>query len=50
MDTNDMYVGDFCSTKIHCRGFVFTISELMDVAICKLTHKELIEHMEKKDD
>lgn len=50
MNINDMYVNDFCPTKIHYRGFVFTISELMNIAIRKLTHDELVAHMEKKDD
>jgi hypothetical protein len=49
-DMNNMYVNDFCPTKIHCRGFVFTISELMDIAICKLTHEELVEHLEKENE
>lgn len=49
-DKNDMYVNDFCPTKIHCRGLVFTISELLDIAICKLTHDELVQHLEKKDE
>lgn len=49
-DMNDMYVNDYCPTKIHCRGLVFTISELMDIAICKLTHDELVQHMEKKNE
>ena len=49
MDMNDMYVGDLCSTKIHCRGLVFTISELMDIAIAKLTFDELAAHLENKE-
>lgn len=48
MDTNDMYVGDFCNTKVHSRGLVFTISELMDIAIAKLTFDELAAHLEEK--
>lgn len=31
-DMNDMYVNDNCQTAIHCRGHVFTISELFDIA------------------
>lgn len=50
MEANDMYVNDFCPTRIHCRGLVFTISELMDIAICKLTHNELAEHLENKNE
>lgn len=49
-DMNDMYVGDFCSTRVHSRGLVFTISELMDIAVAKLTFDELAEHLEKKDE
>ena len=48
-DMNDMYVNDFCSTKVHCRGFVFTLSELFDIALEKLTFDELVEHMDKKN-
>ena len=43
-DMNDMWVNDYCPTKVHCRGYVFTISELMDIAICKLSHNELEAH------
>ena len=49
MDMNDMYVGDSCSTKVHSRGLVFTISELMDIAIAKLTFDELAAHLENKE-
>lgn len=49
-DMNDMYVNDFCPTKIHCRGLVFTISELLDIAVAKLTFDELAAHLEKKDE
>lgn len=48
MEANDMYVNDFCPTKVHCRGFVFTISELLDIAIRNLTYDELVQHMEKR--
>lgn len=49
MNMDDMYVGDYCPTKIHCRGFVFTISELLDIAICKLSHDELVAHFDKRE-
>ena len=48
-DMNDFYVNDFCPTKVHCRGYVFTISELIDIAICKLSHDELAEHVDKEE-
>lgn len=47
-DMNDMYVKDYCPTKIHCRGLVFTISELFDIATAKLTFEELAAHLENK--
>ena len=50
MEANDMHVNDYCPTKIHCRGLVFTISELFDIAIAKLTFDELAEHLEKKNE
>ena len=49
MEVNDFYVNDFCNTTIHCRGFVFTVSELFDIAMNKLTFDELVKHMDKKE-
>ena len=31
-ERNDMYVGDNCSIAVHCRGHVFTIAELFNIA------------------
>lgn len=49
MEANDFYVNDFCNTAIHCRGFVFTVSELFDIALEKLTFDKLAEHLDKKE-
>ena len=29
---NDLFVGDNCDIAIHCRGHVFTVSELFNIA------------------
>ena len=47
-DMNDVYVNDSCNTTIHCRGFVFTVSELFNIALEKLTFDELAAHMDKE--
>ena len=43
-DMNDMWVADNCKTVIHCRGYSFTISELMDIAIDNCSDAKLEEH------
>jgi hypothetical protein len=45
-DMNDMWVNDYCQTRIHSHGYVFTIAELMTIAICNLSHEELEKHEE----
>ena len=45
---NDFYVNDNCQTKIHSHGYVFTIAELMNIAICSLSCEELEKHEENK--
>ena len=47
---NDMYVEDYCQTKIHCRGYVFTISELFDMVQVNCTDELVEAHKEKKDE
>lgn len=48
-DMNDMYVGDYCPTKVHCRGYVFSISELVTIAMCYLPYSELQEHRDTEN-
>lgn len=45
---NDFYVNDNCQTKIHSHDYVFTIAELMNIAICNLSCEELEKHEENK--
>lgn len=45
-DMNDMYVKDYCQTAIHCRGYVFTISELFDLAQLHCSPEKLEAHEE----
>ena len=47
---NDMYVGDYSQTKIHCRGYVFTISELFDIAQIHCSEEKLAAHEENKNE
>ena len=49
-DMNDMWVKDDCKTIVHCRGYAFTISELLDVALSNLSDFELMVHMESPKD
>lgn len=44
--TNDMYVGDNCNIVIHCRGHVFTVSELFTIAQTYLTQNQWDAHDE----
>jgi hypothetical protein len=43
-DMNDMWVNDYCQTAIHCRGYVFTISELFDIAQLHCSPEKLEAH------
>lgn len=43
-DMNDMWVNDYCPTKVHCRGLVFTISELFDIAQIHCSSEKLEAH------
>jgi hypothetical protein len=43
-DMNDMYVNDHCPTKVHCRGYVFTISELFDLVQIYCSNEKLAAH------
>lgn len=43
-DMNDLFVNDNCKTKVHCQGYVFTISELVNIAIWNLSSEELAAH------
>jgi hypothetical protein len=43
-DVNDMWVNDNCKTVIHCRGYAFTISELMDISIRNCSEDKLEAH------
>lgn len=45
---NDFYVHDNCQIRIHSHGYIFTIAELMTIAICKLSYEELEKHEENK--
>lgn len=49
-DMNDMWVNDSCQTRIHSHGYVFTIEELMNIAICSLNCDELEKHEENNYD
>jgi hypothetical protein len=49
-DMNDMWVNDNCQTRIHSHGYVFTIEELMNIAICSLNYDELEKHEENNYD
>ena len=43
-DMNDCYVNTNCKTMIHIGGYVFTISELFNIACDSLSAKELEKH------
>lgn len=43
---NDYYVNIDCRTKVHIGGYVFTISELFNIACDSLSSDELAEHIE----
>lgn len=45
-DVNDFWVNDNCQTNVHSRGYVFTIAELVDIAISRLDIEELAKHVE----
>jgi hypothetical protein len=47
---DDMYVTDYCRTRIHCRGYVFTISELFDIAQLHCSDDKLEAHEDNKDE
>lgn len=48
-DMNDMYVDQYCQTRIHCRGYVFTISELFDIVQIHCSEEKLEAHEDTKD-
>ena len=45
-DMNDYYVNSNCETKIHIGGYVFTVTELFNIACDSLSFEELEEHRE----
>lgn len=45
-DMNDMWVNDHCQTRIHSQGYVFTIKELVNLAILNMSYEELEKHEE----
>jgi hypothetical protein len=45
---NDYYVNTDCKTKVHINGYVFTISELFNIACDSLSAEELEAHAENK--
>ena len=47
-EMNDFYVSPSCSTKIHINGYVFSVAELYNIAVTKLSDDEL-EKFRKKE-
>ena len=43
---NDLFVGDSCDIAIHCRGHVFTVSELFNIAQKYSTQEDWDAHEE----
>ena len=48
-DMNDFYVGNNCSTRVHYNGYVFTVDELVALAINSLSKQALEEHREQNN-
>ena len=45
-DMNDFYVNDYCQTRIHIGGYVFTIAELYVNAMLTMSPEKLEVHEE----
>jgi hypothetical protein len=48
-DMNDMYVNDYCQTRIHIGGYVFTVAELYANAVIHMSPEELERHEDREN-